>query len=171
MHASLIFPHYREGDFSARGYPVRFVECPAVKKPRKKATAEARADYRKAVKVHNLSWQGLEMIEGLRGELDRLGAIGRKMIVAVDGSLCNRTILLKTLPRIEIVGRCRKDARLCFPAEGRRIYGKERFSPEAVRQNESIPWQTCRIHFGSAWRDIRYKEVGNILWQRGDHKE
>ena len=38
MHASLIFPHYRDGDFSARGYPVRFVECPAVKKPGKKAT-------------------------------------------------------------------------------------------------------------------------------------
>lgn len=49
----------------------------------------------------------------------------------------------------------------------RRVYGKERFSPETVRQNESIPYQRCRIHFGSAWRDIRYKEVGNILWQRG----
>jgi hypothetical protein len=169
MHASLIFPHYRDGDFSARGYPVRFVECPAVKKPGKKATAEARADYRKAVKVHNLSQQGLQVIAGLRSELDRLGAEERKMIVAVDGSLCNRTILLKALPRIEIVGRCRKDARLCFPVsgEGRRVYGKELFSPEAVRQNESIPWQMRRIHFGSAWRNIRYKEVGNVLWQRG----
>jgi hypothetical protein len=169
MHASLIFPHYRDGDFSARGYPVRFVECPAVKKPGKKATVEARAEYRKAVKTHNLSQQGLQIIEGLRGELDRLGAHERKMIVAVDGSLCNRTILSKMLPRTEIVGRCRKDARLCFPhpGGGRRVYGKERFSPEAVRQNESIPYQTCGIHFGGAWRDIRYKEVGNVLWQRG----
>jgi hypothetical protein len=169
MHASLIFPHYRDGDFSARGYPVRFVECPAVKKPGKKATDVAKAQYKKAVKVHNLSQQGFEIMKGLRDELDRLGAEERKMIVAVDGSLCNRTILLKTTPRIEIVGRCRKDARLCFPhpSEGRRVYGKERFSPEAVRQNESIPWQKCRIHFGGAWRDIRYKEVGNVLWQRG----
>jgi hypothetical protein len=126
-------------------------------------------EYKKAVKVHNLSQQGLAIIEGLRDELDRLGAQGRQMIVAVDGSLCNRTILVKTLPRVEIVGRCRKDARLCFPhpGTGRRIYGKERFSPEEVRQNESIPWRTCRIHFGSAWRDIRHKEVGTVLWQRG----
>ncbi len=169
MHASLIFPHYCEGDAPARGYPVRFVECPAVKKPGKKATDEAKAEYRKAVKAHNLSQQGLAIMKGLRDELDRLGAEGRTMIIAVDGSLCNRTILLKTLPRIEIVGRCRKDARLCFPVtgKGRRVYGKERFSPEAVRQNESIPWQTCSIHFGGAWRDIRYKELGNILWQRG----
>lgn len=93
MHASLIFPHYRDGDFSARGYPVRFVECPAVKKPRKKATVEERLAYKKAVKTHNLSQQGLEIIKGLRDNLDRLGEMHRKMMIAVDGSLCNRAIL------------------------------------------------------------------------------
>lgn len=169
MHASLIFPHYRDGDFSARGYPVRFVECPAVKKPGKKATAEERAEYSKAVKSHSLSYQGLDIIKGLRIDLDRLGETERKMIVPVDGSLCNRTILLKALERVEVVGRCRKDARLCFPAPvgGRRKYGEERFSPEAVRKDETIPWQTTRIHFGGAWRDIRHKEIQNVLWQRG----
>jgi hypothetical protein len=169
MHASLIFPHYRDGDFSARGYPVRFVECPAIKKPGKKATAEARAEYKKAVKTHNLSQQGLEIIKGLRGDFDCLGERERQMMVAVDGSLCNRTILSGALERVEIVGRCRKDARLCFPAPegGRRTYSEERFSPEAVRQDDSIPWQMCRIHFGGAWREIRCKEVSNVLWQRG----
>jgi hypothetical protein len=93
MHASLIFPHYYwDGDFAARGYPVRFVECPAVKKPGKKATAEERLEYKKAVKIHNLSHQGLETIKGLRDNLDGLGETQRKMVVAVDGSLCNRTI-------------------------------------------------------------------------------
>jgi len=169
MHASLIFPHYWDGDFAARGYPVRFVECPAVKKPGKKATAEQRLEYKKAVKIRNLSHQGLETIKGLRDNLDGLGETQRKMVVAVDGSLCNRTILSKPLNRVDIVGRCRKDARLCFPAteRGRRKYGKERFTPEAVRQDDTIPWQTAKIHFGGAWRDIRYKDVCNVLWQRG----
>jgi hypothetical protein len=169
MHASLIFPHYRDGDFSARGYPVRFVECPAVKKPGKKATAEERAEYKKTVKTHNLSQQGLEMIKGLRVALDGMGEIKRKMMVAVDGSLCNRTTLSNPLDRVDLVGRCRKDARLCFPAPegGRRKYSKDRFSPEGVRQDETIPWQTGRINFGGAWREIRYKEVNNVLWQRG----
>lgn len=169
MHASLIFPHYRDGDFSARSYPVRFVECPAVKKPGKKATAEERLEYKKAVKICNLTQQGLEIIKGLRDNLDLLGETQRKMMIAVDGSLCNRTILSQPLERVEVVGRCRKDARLCFPATegGRRVYGEERFSPESVRQDDSITWQTCRIHFGRAWRDIRFKEVKNILWQRG----
>lgn len=154
MHASLIFPHYRDGDFSALGYPVRFVECPAVKKPGK---------------THNLSRQGLEVIKGLRVELDHLGEENRKMLLAVDGSLCNRTIFGERLDRTEVVGRCRKDARLCFPVPeiGRRKYSEKKFSPEAVRQDDSIPWQKSRIHFGGAWRDIRYKEVNNVLWQKG----
>lgn len=169
MHASLIFPHYQDGDFSARGYPVRFVECPAVKKPGKKATPEERVEYKKAVKTHNLSRQGLEMIKGLRVNLDCMGETKRKMVVAVDGSLCNRTILSKPLDRVDVVGRCRKDARLCFPAPvgGRRKYSEDRFSPEGIRQDETIPWRTGRINFGGAWREIRYKEVNNVLWQRG----
>src|SRR5208337_363052 len=120
-------------------------------------------------KIHNLSHRGLETIKGLRDNLDGLGETQRKMVVAVDGSLCNRTILSKPLKRVDIVGRCRKDARLCFPATegGRRKYGKERFTPEAVRQDDTIPWQTAKIHFGGAWRDIRYKDVCNVLWQRG----
>jgi len=169
MHASLIFPHYRDGDFSARGYPVRFVECPAVKKPGKKATDEERAQYKKAIKTKNLSLQGLEMIKGLRVDLDDMGEAQRKMMVGVDGSLCNRTILSNPLDRIDVVGRCRKDARLCFPvpAGGRRKYSEEKFSPEGVRQDEAIAWQTSRINFGGAWRAIRYKELSNVLWQRG----
>jgi hypothetical protein len=169
MHASVIFPHYHEGDFTARGYPVRFVECPTIKKPGKKATVEEKAQYRRAVKINNLSTRGLKIINGLRDDLDRLEAQHKKMIVAVDGSLCNRTILINPLGRVEIVGRCRKDARLCFPAPNgsRRIYSEERFSPESVQRNESIAWKTCKIHFGGAWRDIRYKEVDDVLWQRG----
>jgi DDE superfamily endonuclease len=168
MHASLIFPHYRESECSARAYPIRFVECPAVKKPGKKATEAARQEYKKAVKTRNLSEQGRAIINDLRTDLDRLGGQARTILVAVDGSLCNRTLMALPLERVDIVGRCRKDARLCFPApKGRRIYGKERFSPESVRQDDTVPRQICRIHYGGAWRDIRYKEANRVLWQRG----
>lgn len=169
MQVSLIFPHYREGDFSARGIPIRFVECPAIKKPSKRATAEQRQAYREAVKTHNLSRQGLDVIKGLRGQLDNSEERERRMLLAVDGSLCNRTIFSAQIDRTDVVARCRKDARLCFPATDgtRRKYGKERFTPEAVRQDESIPWSKAKIHFGREWRDIRYKEVNGVLWQRG----
>lgn len=169
LHVSLIFPHYQEGDFAARGIPVRFVECPALKKPGKRASQEQISAYREGVKTHNLSRQGLEVIKGVRAELDTLGEHKRRMLLALDGSLCNRTIFRAPLDRVDLVARCRKDARLCFPAPpgGRRTYGAERFSPEAIRQDPSIPWHSAVVHFGGAWRGIRYKVMSHLLWQRG----
>lgn len=169
MQASLIFPHYREGDYSARAFPVRFVECPAVRKPGKKAGEEQIRAYREAAKQNSLPVQGLRVVEELRTSLDRLGEGQRRILVAVDGSLCNRTFFKAPLDRIDLVARCRKDARLCFPAPSgsRRKYGADRFTPEQVRKDESIGWNQATVHFGGAWRSIRYKEVNEVLWQRG----
>jgi len=169
LQVSLIFPHYRAGDFAARAVPVRFVECPAVKKPGKRASVEQIQAYKVEVKVRNLSIQGLEVIKELRARLDALGEAERTMLVAVDGSLCNRNLFGIPLDRVDLVARCRKDARLCLPAsEGtRRKYGKERFTPEEVRADERIAWQRARIHYGGTWRAIRYKELNEVLWQRG----
>jgi len=169
MQTSLLFAHYREGNFSARSMPVRFTECPALKKPGKRATPQEREAYREARKQKNLSRQGLEEIRALRRHLDGLGAAGRVLIEAVDGSLCNRTIYREAIERVALVGRCRKDARLCFaaPAGSRRKYGAACFTPESVRQDPAIPWRRARIFFGGAWRKIRYKEVKAVLWRRG----
>ena len=169
MEASLIFPHYRGGDVSARAIPVRFVECPAVKKPGKRADEAQRRAYQEEVKAHNLSRDGLKVMQEVRARLDELGGENRTMMAVVDGSLCNRTLFKAGLDRIELVARCRKDARLCFPAPqgSRRLYAVERFTPEGVRQDQDIPWRRARVHFGGAWRKVRYKEVKGVLWRRG----
>ncbi len=169
MRASLIFPHYREADHSARAFPVRFVECPAVRKPGGKASEEQIRAYRKAARERNLPAQGLEVMKELRTSLDRLGEEHHRILFAVDGSLCNRTIFKAQLDRVDLVARCRKDARLCFPAPPgtRRKYGSERFNPEGIRKDESICRDRASIHYGGAWRSIRYKEIKGVLWQRG----
>lgn len=169
LGASLIFPHYREGDVPPRAIPVRFVECPAVKKPGKRADEAQHQAYREAVKVHNLSRDSLNVIRDLRNDLTEMGAAQRTMLAVVDGSLCNRTVFKADLEGIELVARCRKDARLCFPAEkgSRRRYAVERFTPEQVRQDQGIPWKRAKVYFGGAWRKIRYKEVRGVLWRRG----
>lgn len=169
MQTSLLYPHHREGNFPARSLPVRFTECPPVKKPGKRATDGERAEWRLARKAKNLSTQGLAEIGALRARIDAMGAGARLLIVAVDGSLCNRTIFREPIAGVELVGRCRKDAALCFaaPAGSRRKYAAERFTPESVRQDEAIAWRTCRIYYGGAWRTIRFKEVNDVLWRRG----
>jgi len=73
------------------------------------------------------------------------------------------------LKKTYIVARARKDAKLCFraPEGGRKIYQDEKFSPETVRKNETIVWNKASIYHGSKWREVSFKEVNNVLWQRG----
>ena len=169
MQASVIYPHYRETEHGPRAAPVRFVECPVVKKPGKRAPPEQHAAWRQARREQNLSTQGAKVIAGLRARLDALGAGGRRLWAAVDGSLCNRNILRHLPERVELIGRCRKDARLCLPATPgtRRRYDPRRFTPETVRADESRPWKEAPVYYGGCRRVVRYKELVGVLWQRG----
>ena len=169
MQASVIYPHYRESDHGPRAVPVRFVECPVARKPGRRAGAEAQAVWREARLRQNLSTQGAAVIARLRARLDALGAGDRPLWVAVDGSLCNRHIL-RALPRgVELIGRCRKDARLCRPAApgSRRVYDSETFTPEGVRADERVPWRETRVYYGGSWRTVRCKDVPGVLWPGG----
>jgi hypothetical protein len=169
LQASALFPHHTEGDHDARGVPVRFQEAPALKKPGKRATDAERKAYKEAKKHFNLSTQALAIMRDLRAELDAAGARDRRMLAVLDGSFCNRTIFRAELDRIDLIARCRKDAKLCFPAAPgeRRTYGQEKFTPQQIRGDETAPWHRARIYFAGAKRTIRYKEVSGVLWQRG----
>lgn len=169
VQASLLFPHYREGDFAARAYPVRFQEAPCVKRPSRRAPPEAYQHYRLLQKQKNLSTQTLQVVRGLRARLDALGAGARVLLAALDGSFCNRTFFKTPWDRVHLVARCRRDARLCFPAPAgsRRRYASPTFTPEQVRHDAGRPWKRSCIHFAGAWRQIRYKQVPGVLWRRG----
>jgi hypothetical protein len=169
IQGALLFPHYRGGDFSARAYPVCFHEAAPLKKPGKRATPEQRRQYQRLRRKTNLSTQTLQVIQGFRAELDAKGASGRPLLATLDGSFCNQTLFKTPLDRIQLLARCRKDARLCFaaPPGSRRKYAKEIFSPEQVRQDTTHPWKKASIYFGGKWRRLRYKEVQAVLWKRG----
>ena len=46
-------------------------------------------------------------------------------------------------------------------------YADEKFTPESIRQDESIPYRSGKFFIGGKYRKIRYKEVQHVLWQRG----
>jgi DDE superfamily endonuclease len=169
VQMSMLFQHYKEGDFAPRGIPVRFQEAPPVKKPGKRATAEQVKEYNKLKKEKNLPAQTLEMIRGFRSSLDERGGADRRLLLVLDGSFCNRTMFRAKLDRTDLIARCRKDARLCFPAPpgGRRKYDPSVFTPEEVRQRQDIPWKSCKVYVGGKRRPVRYKEVKGVLWKRG----
>jgi hypothetical protein len=169
LQGALIFPHHQEGNFSARGFPVRFQHVPAVKKPGKRATEEERLLWKTLRKQNNLSSSALAMIQNLRKQLDDQGAGGRSLLITGDGGFCNRTLFKSSFQNVDLLARCRKDARLCFPdrSSTRRHYAVHTFTPEQVRQSNRCEWKQTWIYFGSKRRKVRYKLLQEVLWQRG----
>lgn len=170
LQMSLLLPLYgKQGDASPRGLPVRFEEVPALQRPRKKASAENWASYRAAVKKQNLSTRALETFRGLRVSLDAAGATQKTLLLVGDNSFCNRTLFSPELERTQLLARTRKDVKLCrrAPSGSARFYDTVKFTPEQVRQDESIPWQTATIFHGGQWREVRFKEVSPLYWQSG----
>jgi hypothetical protein len=105
----------------------------------------------------------------LRQELDQAGGQDKILVLAGDGSFCNRTCFSEIPERSILLVRARKDARLCFGAvdDSRRFYGVDKFTPEQVRKDENRAWKTTKIFYGGKRRKIRYKEVAEVYWQRG----
>jgi hypothetical protein len=172
LQASLLVPLHRTADVGTRALPIRFQEVSRVKRPGKKATEEQQKQYKAAVKQNNLSRSFVAMGKQLREELDQAGGRDKILVLAADGSFCNRVCFAEVPERAVLLARARKDARLCLRAvdQGRRFYAAEKFTPEQVRQDDGQAWKTTKIFYGGKRRKIRYKEIGNIYWQRGAGK-
>lgn len=172
LQASLLVPLYRHSAVGTRALPIRFQEVSRVKRPGKRATAEQKQQYRQATKQHNLSRSFVDMGWQLRQELDLAGGADKILVLAGDGSFCNRTCFGDVPERSVLLVRARKDARLCWraPAGSRRFYGVEKFTPEQVRQDEARSWKTAKIFYGGKRRKVRFKEVASVYWQRGAGK-
>ncbi len=169
LQASLLVPLHRNAPVGTRALPIRFQEVSRVKRPSKKANQEMLQHYRDAVKQHNLSRSFVEMGKQIREELDLAGGRDKVLVLTGDGSFCNRTCFADIPERTVLLARARKDARLCFraPADSRRFYAAEKFTPEQVRQQDTRAWETTKLFYGGKRRKIRYKQVQAVYWQRG----
>jgi len=168
LQASLLLPLYRNTAVGPRGLPIRFQEVSVVKRPRKKAPPEEWQRYRQQVKQHNLSRRFVEMMGPLRRALDAAGGQDKRLVIAGDGSFCNRTVFTAPTPGVQIIARARKDAKLCLraPSGSRRFYAADKFTPEQVRQDEQLAWKTTKLFYGGKRRKIRYKLL-QVYWQGG----
>jgi len=173
LQASLLVPLHRQQAVSARALPIRFEEVSTVKKPGRRATAEEKQRYRELVKQHHLSQRFVQMTDHLRQAMDEAGAANKTLVVAGDGSFCNRTVFTAPRDRTEFIARARQDAVLCYQAEpgGRRFYGIDKFIPAQVRQDDAIAWKTTKIFYGNQRRKIRYKELVPLYWQGGARRQ
>jgi hypothetical protein len=169
LQCSVLVPLHDTQELGARAIPIGFELAPCAKKPGKNASPDDWAEYKKAKAEQNLSKQFVRDLASKRNRLDELGAHQRLMLVTVDGSFCNKNCLREIPERTVILGRTRKDAKLCRaePAGSRRKYGVDKFTPESVLKDPTIPFETVSVVFGGANRELRYKRVDNLLWQGG----
>jgi len=167
--SALVRPEGLDGP--ARAVPIRFEPAPPPKKPKKKSTPEEIAACRQAMKTANLSCRGADLIREIRGEVPA----GRTVLFAVDGSYCNGNVLKHLPAGTEVIARTRKDIRLNAlpeevpgPRRGRkRLYGEDLPTPEALRQDQAVPWQRAQIYGAGKMHDLKYKPLGPVLWRKG----
>jgi hypothetical protein len=169
LQASLRLPLHRRGNARCRALPVRFEEAAPLKKPSRKAGPEAWQEYKRMRKLHNLSQRFVQTVAPLRQALDEAGGSAKLLVLALDGSFCNRTCFRSPRERTELIARARKDARLCFraPQPSRRFYAPSTFTPEQVRQDASYPWKQTKLFYGGKRRRIGYKELSQVYWRSG----
>lgn len=159
----------------ARAVPVRFHHQPPVPKPKAGAGADEWQAYRERCRQHNLSTGGRDLIGQLRRELDlQHEARQRELIVAADGSYTNRTVLRDLPERTGFIGRIRKDAKLHHPPRpeqqprigSKRRYGDLAPTPEQLRQDERIAWQSLTAWASGQMHTFRVKEMKPVLWRK-----
>lgn len=172
IQISAVLPADR-GDGPGRAVPIDFTHAASPAKPRRKASRQERLEYRRACRAQSLSRQGIERLHELRKQMNCDGEKERPLWAAVDGSYTNGTVL-KNLPEsTTLIGRIRRDARLHHLPDPRRdttmgrtrLYGTTIITPEEVRQDSTIPWQSASVFAAGKIHQMRYKTIAPLLWR------
>lgn len=174
---SLMMPLDVNAPAAARGFPICFRHAPPPPRPGAKASPEELAAYRRLQKTQNLSVAGADIIKDCRSDLDSRGAAERTLIVSVDGSYTNRTVLKDLPERTTLIGRIRKDAKFSYPPSEqpgrgrRRSYGDAAPAPEALLKDDTIPWSKVRVWASGKHHDCEFKTISSIQWRKaGPHR-
>jgi hypothetical protein len=146
----------------ARMIPVDFAQAPTVPRPRRGASPEQIAQWRREQKEANINRQAAARLAGLAANTHR------PLRVAVDGRFTNRTFLRLAPAGATVIGRVRKDAKFHYPpAEQahtgrRRLYGAAAPSPEALRQDNTVAWIEVEGFAAGKIHRFRVKTLGPV---------
>jgi len=155
-------------DGQARMIPVDFTHAPTPPKPSKKAPAAQHQQYKEEKKQHRLNVVALARIEHLRKILPD----SRRLVITGDGSYTNGEVIKHRPQNTVYIGRIRKDAVLHAlpgppPATGRPpAYGIQVQTPEALRTDDSVPWQTLEAFAAGKRHAFKVKTLGPVLWRK-----
>lgn len=156
---------------AARTIPIDFHHAPSPRKPKKNAPPEQWREYKEEREKANLCQVAVQRIHHLRNVLDSfLEGTHRLLWLQADGGYTNETILKQLPPRTVYTGRVRQDACLYYLPESadaackgrKRVYGEPAPTPEQVRQDDTIPWQSIRVWAAGRFHTTRVKTLAPL---------
>jgi hypothetical protein len=174
IQVSMMVPSGEE-EAPARGVPIDFICAPLTRKPRRTSSPESWEQYLLLKEQNNISRLGAERIKKLRSELasDELTA-GRPLWVAVDGRFTNTRVFKEAPEGTVLIGRLRADSRLYYlpcpednprGAGRKRSYGRRAPTPDELRKDESVSWQSVPIFAAGKVHNFRVKVLSGVLWK------
>lgn len=156
----------------ARMVPVLFRDASTPDKPKRNASANDWSAYKEECKKRRLSVHGVACISDLRSRMEP----GHALWVTVDGSYTNRTILKNLPEHTVLIGRIRSDAKLYYLPSAltgpgrRRVYGLDAPKPEAIRKDDTIPWQKITAYTSGKLHEFRVKTLTQLRWRASGGK-
>jgi len=178
LQLSLALP-CNEGTPSAKLVPIDFAHVPTAPKPRHDAPQEAWTEYKRQQKLANISLQAVSRLKQLSEKLENDPSLSKRSVyLLVDGRFTNRAVF-KGLPQgMLFIGRIRSDAKLyAMPSHDvpagrgrKRSYGEGLPTPEQLRQDTSVPWNTVRVFAAGREHDFRIKSLLCVLWRAAGAK-
>jgi hypothetical protein len=167
LQMSALLPD-KAGTGQARGIPINFIHAPSPVKPSKNASSQAWEVYRRQQQASRITTVGAKALEALSPALE--GQASKDIICAIDGGFTNRNLFRNVPEKTTLIGRIRKDAKLfSVPPEkngrGRqRWYGEPLPTPEQIRQDDSIPWETVEAFAVDQRQTFQVKRILNVRW-------
>lgn len=164
------------GACRSRAIPVDFHHCPPVKKPKKSDAPSAWSTYKEMKKKTKLSKVGCDRVHQLRENLNRQGAANRQLVMSVDGSYTNETVIKNLPDNTTLIGRVRKDCCLYELPDHRqgvgrnRVYGEQVPTPEQIRQSENYPWMKVDAWAAGKAHAFNVKVIKNLRWRKAGAK-
>jgi len=178
LQIALVLPAVAGADAgAARAIPIEFEHAPSPRKPSRRAAPQQWEQWRTASAAASISALGARKIRGLRHRLDQLQqGKDRPLWMCGDATFTNRTVLKNLPPRTILIGRIRKDASLyAMPTpqelrQGRghpRYYGRRLPTPEQIRQDDSLAWQTVHAYAAGQIYPFDIKYLAPLRWKNG----
>lgn len=167
--------HKNAGPVQSKAIPIDLVHCPLPVKPKKNSGEAEINQYKEFQKKMKLSKIGSERINFLRNNLNADGHNSKYLIISVDGSYTNATVIKNLDAGIDLIGRIRKDAKLyALPIANetgrKRIYGEELPTPESIRQSHQYAWQEVEAWACGKIHTFNVKVIKDIRWRKAGDK-